>query len=131
MLVVLYKLSTVCVSHIQCRMVIENLKEISPERKCFRLVGGVLVERTVKDVLPALTNNRDQVKFLCISMGVINCRDRVWACFIHNSCQCCFILKLSRFVPTLSRFVPKFSPFVPTFDPFVPKFVHQNSLYKH
>ena len=42
-------------------MVIENLKDIAPERKCFRLVGGVLVERTVNDVLPALTNNRDQV----------------------------------------------------------------------
>jgi prefoldin subunit 2 len=42
-------------------MVIENLKDIAPERKCFRLVGGVLVERTVKDVLPALTSNRDQV----------------------------------------------------------------------
>ena len=46
-------------------MVIENLKEIAPERKCFRLVGGVLVERTVKDVVPALTNNRDQVN--CIA----------------------------------------------------------------
>lgn len=26
------------------------------------MVGGVLVERTVKDVLPALVNNKDQVK---------------------------------------------------------------------
>ena len=42
-------------------MVIENLKDVDPERKCFRLVGGVLVERTVKDVLPALCSNRDQV----------------------------------------------------------------------
>ncbi|KAI0796934.1 Prefoldin beta-like protein [Abortiporus biennis] len=33
-----------------------------PERKCFRLVGGVLVERTVKDVVPALQTNRDGIR---------------------------------------------------------------------
>ena len=29
------------------------------------MVGGVLVERTVKEVLPALTSNRDQVILCC------------------------------------------------------------------
>lgn len=43
------------------RLVIETLKEVDDERRCFRLVGGVLVERTVKDVLPALVNNKEQV----------------------------------------------------------------------
>ncbi|KAF8559182.1 Prefoldin beta-like protein [Imleria badia] len=33
-----------------------------PDRKCFRLIGGVLVERTVKDVVPALQTNRDGIK---------------------------------------------------------------------
>ncbi|KAH8094849.1 Prefoldin beta-like protein [Cristinia sonorae] len=33
-----------------------------PDRKCFRLVGGVLVERTVKDVVPALQTNRDGIR---------------------------------------------------------------------
>ncbi|KAF8730376.1 hypothetical protein AX14_005578 [Amanita brunnescens Koide BX004] len=33
-----------------------------PSRKCFRLVGGVLVERTVKDVVPALQTNRDGIR---------------------------------------------------------------------
>ncbi|KAI0346853.1 Prefoldin beta-like protein, partial [Trametopsis cervina] len=33
-----------------------------PDRKCFRLVGGVLVERTVKDVVPALQTNRNGIQ---------------------------------------------------------------------
>ncbi|EED82655.1 predicted protein [Postia placenta Mad-698-R] len=32
-----------------------------PDRKCFRLVGGVLVERTVKDVVPALQTNKEGI----------------------------------------------------------------------
>lgn len=42
-------------------LVIETLKDVDPSRKCFRLVGGVLVERTVKEVLPALETNKAQV----------------------------------------------------------------------
>ena len=42
-------------------LVIETLKKTAPDRKCFRMVGGVLVERTVKDVLPALEYNHKQV----------------------------------------------------------------------
>ena len=40
---------------------IEALKEVDGDRKCFRMVGGVLVERTVKEVLPAMSNNYEQV----------------------------------------------------------------------
>lgn len=32
------------------------------DRKCFRLINGVLVERTVNDVLPALQTNADGLK---------------------------------------------------------------------
>ncbi|KAI0235603.1 Prefoldin subunit 2 [Lamellibrachia satsuma] len=42
-------------------LVVEALKEVDGSRKCFRLVGGVLVERTVKEVLPALTSNYEQL----------------------------------------------------------------------
>ena len=40
---------------------IDTLKEVETDRKCFRLVGGVLVERSVKEVLPALEHNNEQV----------------------------------------------------------------------
>ena len=43
------------------RLVIETLKEVEKDRKCFRMIGGVLVERTVNEVLPALEQNRDHV----------------------------------------------------------------------
>lgn len=42
-------------------VVINTLKEVDPSRKCFRSVGGILVERTVGEVLPALQTNREQV----------------------------------------------------------------------
>ncbi|CAH1796673.1 unnamed protein product, partial [Owenia fusiformis] len=42
-------------------LVIESLKEVDEDRKCFRMVGGVLVERTVKEVLPALVANSEQI----------------------------------------------------------------------
>ncbi|CAO3589170.1 unnamed protein product [Absidia cylindrospora] len=39
------------------KLVIDSISPLEPERKCFRMVGGVLVERTVKEVLPALETN--------------------------------------------------------------------------
>uniref|UniRef100_A0A672RBI9 Prefoldin subunit 2 n=1 Tax=Sinocyclocheilus grahami TaxID=75366 RepID=A0A672RBI9_SINGR len=50
-------------------LVIETLKEVDPSRKCFRLVGGVLVERTVKEVLPALENNKEQITKIVESLN--------------------------------------------------------------
>ncbi|ORZ41061.1 hypothetical protein BCR44DRAFT_1424302, partial [Catenaria anguillulae PL171] len=40
-----------------CRQVIDTMKPLDGDRKAFRLVGGVLMERTVKEVLPALEQN--------------------------------------------------------------------------
>jgi len=44
------------------KAVIETLAPLDGDRKCFRLVGDVLVERTVKDVLPALKTNQEGIK---------------------------------------------------------------------
>jgi len=45
-----------------CRLVVETLDPLDGDRKCFRMVNGVLVERTVKDVLPTLKTNSDGLK---------------------------------------------------------------------
>lgn len=41
---------------------LETLTPLPKDRKCFRMINGVLVERTVKDVLPALQTNADGLK---------------------------------------------------------------------
>jgi prefoldin subunit 2 len=44
------------------RLVLETLEPLSEDRKCFRLINGVLVERTVKDVVPALKTNQEGLR---------------------------------------------------------------------
>ena len=44
------------------RLVLETLGPLPPTRKCFRMINGVLVERTVKDVTPALQTNSEGLK---------------------------------------------------------------------
>ncbi|KAI4247786.1 MAG: hypothetical protein L6R40_001372 [Gallowayella cf. fulva] len=44
------------------KLVLDTLKPLPEDRKCFRMINGVLVERTVKDVLPALQTNSDGLK---------------------------------------------------------------------
>ncbi|KAJ8405386.1 hypothetical protein AAFF_G00318590 [Aldrovandia affinis] len=50
-------------------LVIDTLREVDPSRKCYRLVGGVLVERTVKEVLPALEGNKEQISRIVDSLN--------------------------------------------------------------
>jgi len=45
-------------------LVITAIDKLEPSRKCFRLVGGVLVERTVAEVLPAVKKNADALNDL-------------------------------------------------------------------
>ncbi|CAH1391939.1 unnamed protein product [Nezara viridula] len=51
------------------KMVLETLKDLDGDRKCFRLIGGVLCEKTVKDVIPTLTTNRDQLMVVAESLN--------------------------------------------------------------
>lgn len=44
------------------RLVLETLNPLPEDRKCFRMINGVLVERTVKDVKPALETNSEGLK---------------------------------------------------------------------
>ena len=43
------------------RLVVETLSKLEPERKAYRLVGGVLVERTVGEALPSVSQNFEGV----------------------------------------------------------------------
>lgn len=44
------------------RAVLETLEPLDGDRKCFRMINGVLVEMTVKDVLPPLKTNTEGLK---------------------------------------------------------------------
>jgi len=46
------------------KTVIDTLKTVDENRKCFRLIGGVLAEQTVKETLPNLMQNRAQLEKL-------------------------------------------------------------------
>ena len=53
-------------AHVSDSLVLTTLNEAlgkDPDRKCFRLIGGVLAERTVKDVVPQLQTNCDNVRY--------------------------------------------------------------------
>lgn len=45
-------------------LVMKAITGLEPTRRCYRMVGGVLVERNVGEVLPVLTVNRDNVRSL-------------------------------------------------------------------
>ena len=62
------KISELKTENDEHRLVIDLLKDLEPERKAFRLIGGVLVERTVGDVGPIVSSNRDGVSALNFSL---------------------------------------------------------------
>ncbi|KAJ9157516.1 hypothetical protein NKR23_g681 [Pleurostoma richardsiae] len=44
------------------KLVLDTLDPLPGDRKCFRMINGVLVERTVTDVVPALKTNAEGLK---------------------------------------------------------------------
>lgn len=46
----------------ETKLVAEALQQIDPERKCYRSQGGILIEKKVKDVIPALEESRGQLE---------------------------------------------------------------------
>lgn len=43
-------------------LVINAIQPLDPSRRCYRMIGGVLVERTVKEVLPAVQRNKEGIE---------------------------------------------------------------------
>ncbi|KAI8999809.1 Prefoldin subunit 2 [Gaertneriomyces sp. JEL0708] len=43
------------------QLVVDTMQPLEPSRKCFRLIGGVLVERTVAETLPAVNGNMENI----------------------------------------------------------------------
>ena len=52
-------------------LVIDALKPLDSGRKCFRMVGDVVVERTISEVFPAVVKNRDAIVETMNKMGEV------------------------------------------------------------
>jgi prefoldin subunit 2 len=50
------------------RLVLETLTPLPGDRKCFRMINGVLIERTVKDVVPALKTNSEGLSNVLVDL---------------------------------------------------------------
>lgn len=59
--VLLDVLSQLTMERDEHKLVVEQLSKLEPERKAFRLIGGVLVEKTVGESLPQVDQNYNGV----------------------------------------------------------------------
>ena len=50
-------------------LVLQNLEPLDADRRCFRLIGGVLVERTVGEVRPLINTQKGQLLELLNKMA--------------------------------------------------------------
>lgn len=58
------KISELSMERDEHKLVIDTLTSLEPERRAFRLIGGVLVELTVGEVMPRVTENFEGVLLL-------------------------------------------------------------------
>lgn len=58
------KINELEAEHHEHGLVVDAIKPLDPDRKCFRMIGGVLVEGTTGKVLPVIEKNRDQLEGL-------------------------------------------------------------------
>ena len=63
------KISEIEIDQNEHKLVIETLKDLDPKRRCFRMVGGVLVERDVGSVLPGLRTNYEKMSEILIKLN--------------------------------------------------------------
>eukprot|EP00800_Vazella_pourtalesii_P004682 TRINITY_DN15429_c0_g1_i1.p1 TRINITY_DN15429_c0_g1~~TRINITY_DN15429_c0_g1_i1.p1 ORF type:complete len:134 (-),score=36.37 TRINITY_DN15429_c0_g1_i1:86-487(-) len=63
------KISEIEMDQNEHKLVIETLKDLDPTRRCFRMVGGVLVERDVASVLPTLRVNFEKMGELLVKLN--------------------------------------------------------------
>lgn len=60
-------LTSMCVLTLQLQeheLVLKTLEPVEATRTCFRLIGGVLVERTVAEVRPAVAANAENLRLV-------------------------------------------------------------------
>ncbi|KAA8548645.1 hypothetical protein F0562_000329 [Nyssa sinensis] len=50
-------------------LVINAIQPLDPSRRCYRMIGGVLVERTIKEVLPAVQRNKEGLEEVIARLG--------------------------------------------------------------
>ncbi|XP_050218430.1 prefoldin subunit 2 [Mercurialis annua] len=43
-------------------LVINAIQPLDQSRRCYRMIGGVLVERTIKEVMPAVQRNKEGIE---------------------------------------------------------------------
>ncbi|BFU25116.1 prefoldin subunit 2, putative [Entamoeba histolytica HM-1:IMSS-B] len=46
------------------KLVLDTLSKVEPSRKCFRLINGVMVERTASEIIPAINKSIEQIQKL-------------------------------------------------------------------
>mmetsp|Transcript_4620 Transcript_4620/g.5057 ORF Transcript_4620/g.5057 Transcript_4620/m.5057 type:complete len:128 (+) Transcript_4620:78-461(+) len=62
------KISELSVERDEHKLVVDTLSKLENDRKAFRLIGGILVERTVGEVLPAVSQNYEGIKELLVKL---------------------------------------------------------------